>query len=168
MATTNSNAFPVYGQPFRVRLAFYDTATGLLYTGGLASLVATVSKDDATAVAATNTPTESGMPGVVYLDLTATEMTAHGIVVYVTTTSPSIFAQAAEIVPLLLSESEGAAIDQPIVLFEGVLLDIMAAALNLNTLNGSTYTIYERDNSTVKLTGTYTQGTETAQRGKLG
>jgi len=167
MATTNSNAFPVYGQPFRVRLAFYDTATGLLYTSGLAGLAATISKDDASAVAATNTPTESGMPGVVYLDLTATEMTAHGIVVYVTTTSPSIFAQAAEIVPLVLTEAEGAALDQTIVLYEQVLLDVMAAALNLNTLNGSAYTIYKRD-ATPKLTGTYTQGTETAQRGKLG
>jgi hypothetical protein len=166
MAATDSTAFPVHGQPFRVRLAFYDPATGLLISGGLSGLAATISKDDGSAVATTNTPTESGMPGVVYLDLTATEMTASGVVVYVTSTNGSAFAQSTEIVPLRLTEQSGAALDQTQVLFEQVVLDIMAAAINLNTLSGSTYTIYKRDN-TSKLSGSYTQGTETAQRGKL-
>ena len=159
MAASNSTAFPVYGQPFRVRIAFYDPATGLLISGGLSGLAATISKDDGSSVATTNTPTESGMPGVVYLDLTATEMTANGVVVSVTTTSGSAFAQAAEIVPLRLTEATGAALDQSVVLFEGIVLDIMAAAINLNTLNGSNYTIYKRDN-TAKIAGTYTQGTD--------
>jgi len=167
MAATNCTAFPVHGQAFRARLNVYNSTSGLLITSGLTGLSAVISKDDGTSVAATNTPTESGMPGVVYLDLTATEMTANGIVIYLTASNSNSFAPVLEIAPLALAESTGAALDKPIVLFEGIVLDIMAAALNMNTLNGSAYTIFERDNATTKLSGTYTQGTETALRSKL-
>ena len=167
MSATNCTAFPIKGQALRVRLSVYSSLTGLLITSGLTGLSAKIAKDDAAAVATTNNPVESGMPGVVYLDLTATEMNANGVCVYLTATNTNAFSPVVEIAPLNLTESTGAALDQSQVLFEQVVLDIMAAAINLNSLNSSVYTIYKRDSSTPKISGTYTQGSESATRSKL-
>ena len=167
MAAINSTAFPVKGQAFRARLGVYNVTTGLLITGGLTGLSAKISKDDGSAVSTTNAAVESGLQGVVYIDLTATEMNANGIVIYLTATNTNAYSPVLEIAPVDISEATGAALDQAIIKPEQVWLDISAAAINLNTLNSSINTIYKRDSATTKLAGTYSQGSDSATRSKL-
>ena len=167
MSATNCIALPVKGQAFRARLRVYNSTTGLLITGGLTGLSLKIAKDDGSAVSTTNAPVESGMPGVVYVDLTAIEMSANGIVLYLTATNTNAYSPVVEIAPYDMSEVTGAALDQAIIKPEQVWLDISAAALNLNSLNSSTNTIYKRDSATIKLSGSYSQGSDTATRSKL-
>lgn len=166
MSASNSTAFPVLGQALRIRFAVFNATSGLLVTGGLTGIAATISQNDGSAIATANSPVESGMPGVAYLDLTAAEMNADGIVVNLTVTNTNGFALPKEIVPLRLAEQTGAALDQTIILFEQVVLDIMACAINSGDFTGYNQQVNKR-NGVLKFQGTYNAAGGTSTRNNL-
>lgn len=85
MASTDARPVPIKAAAFRLYWMIDDSA-GARVTGGLSSLAGQVDKDAAGFGAITNTPTEIGTSGVVYLDLTAVEMNADAVNILITST----------------------------------------------------------------------------------
>ena len=144
MSTANATAFPVYGQAFRVKFGVYSSLTGLLITGGLTGLAALISKDDGANAATANAPVESGIPGTVYLDLTATEMTCTNALVYLTATNMNAFCKVASISPLQLGDMSGCSLDRTILLFEQIVRDSTEVLYNGGTYNGYNQVLLNR------------------------
>jgi hypothetical protein len=87
VAAGDAKAIAIYGALTRIVVPIFTT-TGTVVTGGLTGLAATRSIDEATAAATTNTPTEIATnSGVVYLDLTAAEMTCNCLFISITATN---------------------------------------------------------------------------------
>jgi len=167
MSAINSTAFPVYGQAFRARGAVYNASTGLPITGGLTGLAAVISKDDGASASTVNAPVESGIPGTFYLDLTAAEMTADGVVIYITATNTNAFSPVIEIVPLQLGSTTSVPWwEQPILLFEQIVLQNNTYLFGANSTVSGAQTVLNRDGS-VLATGTLQSSQNGTMRSQL-
>lgn len=98
MSAADAQPFPLYGVAYRVYFAIVDTS-GALVTGGLTGLAATISLDGAAHAATTNAPVEIGTSGTGYLDLTAAELTANGVLVIITVTNVTAVARVVLLLP---------------------------------------------------------------------
>lgn len=153
MSAANSTAFPIYGQAFRVRAVVYSATTGLPVSVGAGDISSVyVTKDDGSQVS-TSTFGFSGAPGVVWIDLTAAQMTANSIVVTVNPnqgTVPGAFSPLVEVVPLQVGiVGSGTWWEQAIVLFEQIAVQNNAYLFNGNTTNAGAQTVLNRDGSTL-------------------
>lgn len=89
MAASDASTFPVKGQAFRLSAALFDNTGALIAVmGGLAGLAAKVSIDGGTLTNSTNAATEApSVSGLVYLDLTTSEMNGNTVTVVLTCTN---------------------------------------------------------------------------------
>lgn len=89
MAASDASTFPVKGQAFRLSAALFDNTGALIAVmGGLAGLAAKVSIDGGTLTNSTNAATEApSVSGLVYLDLTTSEMNGNTVTVVFTCTN---------------------------------------------------------------------------------
>lgn len=167
MAATDSTAFPVKGQAFRLRFRINLLATGNPVTTGLADLAAEISQDDGAFAASDNAPVEIGTTGYGYIDLTADEMDCNGLIVAITTSTSGAVEFAKEIVPLHMDEFEGRYEDESVIRYEQQGADIHAFLWNENEHTGAEFKLYNR-NGSLKATATVNEGDLTAERGELG
>ena len=168
MAAANCTAYAIYGQAFRCHIELLDCTTGLPIAGlTTGNTTVVISKDDAASGAPAGSFSVSGMAGVIYVDLTAADMTADSILVYASSTQPNAFAPVLEIVPLRIGTVAGAAVDKTIVLFEQVVMDIMACCINAQFFNGGTAVVYERDGVTPKFSGSFNASDGNSTRSNL-
>ena len=166
MSAANSTAYPIYGQAFRARAVVYSTTTGLPVTiGSTSNLLVYITQDDGSAVSI-GTFGLSGQAGVVYIDLSAAQMTCHSLVIAVTCALPSSFSPIIEIVPLQIGiVGTGTWWEQAIQLYEQVAVQNNAYLFNANSTNAGAQTVLNRDGSTLA-TGTVAstqQGTTRSQ-----
>jgi hypothetical protein len=169
MSAANSTAFPIYGQAFRARAVVYSATTGLPISVGAGDITSVkISLDDG-AQSSVTTFGFSGAPGVMWIDLTAGQMTANSIVISVTPnvgTQPNAFSPLVEIVPLQVGiVGSGTWWEQAIVLFEQIAVQNNAYLFNANSTNAGAQTVLNRDGSTLA-TGTVAstqQGTTRSQ-----
>jgi hypothetical protein len=168
MSVANSTAFLVYGQAARVRFSVYSALTGIpVSIGSTSNLLITFSKDDgATYNPAGGQVGLSPTQGVFYIDLSASDMTCYSLMIQTDCSVSSSFCETVEIVPLRLTEQSGAALDQTIILFEQVVLDIMAAAINSGDFTGSLQQVNMR-NGALKFQGSYSANSGTSTRNNL-
>lgn len=166
MATTDSTAFPIYGQAFRFEGVIISASTLNPITGSLTLLQAQVSKNGGAFVNTTTNATEIGTSGYFNVDLSATEMTASSVLVRVTASNPGAVEFPQPIAPLMLSEFSGRADVQTPKRLEQYLHDIFCWVFDANVVNGPTYTLQKADGST-KVAGSVTQGDTVSTKGRL-
>lgn len=170
MAYTDTTIFPVKGQAFRIHFVIRSFLTGNPLLGALASLAAQVSKDGGSFVTTTNSPVLIDTSGYGYVDLTAAEMNAQGIVLRVSTTTTNAVEFCAELRPADLTETTGHWKDQSVQRLEQSLVLLSAFLTNLHTLTMSSEAIKARDNSTTIVSGSVTgltDGGATVTRTKM-
>src|SRR4051794_10857773 len=126
MATTDSSAFAVRGQPFRTSFKTISIATGNPIAA--TSLSAQISKDGGTFSSSGVTAAQIGSTGYGYVDLDATAMDANTILLRVTATGAVEFSK--EIVPLELTEPTGRYDTQAVHRLEQLLVQLYAALFN--------------------------------------
>jgi hypothetical protein len=162
MAATDATHFPVKGQAYRLTRVFTLVTTGKESSGALTSLAASVSLDQAAAVAATGTPTQVGTTGLVHLDLTAAEMTADTVVVRFTSALANTVDVVSVLCPVDLSEVAGRPDSAAVKKFERFVLSLYRRWFNKRSQNRSTgaFTQYLADESTVDVQGTVTQASD--------
>lgn len=167
MPAASHTAFAIYGQIFRVHFVIRSTATGNPLTGGLTVLAATISKDEGNLVATTNAPVEIQTSGQGYLELTAAEMTASGILVDISASNANAVVDVKSIHPMRMDSDIALRWDkQAVLLFEQMCMQGAAYALQKVTMGDSTGAIalYKRDGVTLWLSGTASDdGTSTTK-----
>jgi hypothetical protein len=130
MAATDCTAFAVYGQAYRCYLEFINSSTGLTFSGSLATLSCTLIKDGANPVAPTNAIAQVGTTGIVYLDLTAAEMSYNCTIVLPASTASDAICRPRPLVPLNLvntASTNGERFDQQTpVRFEQAIIDLLS------------------------------------------
>lgn len=168
MAATDATYFPVKNQAYRLTRVFTLVTTGKESSGSLTSLAATVSKDQGAAATATGTPTQVGTTGLVYLDLTATEMNADTVVIRFTSALANTVDVITVLTPVDLSEVVGRPDSASVKKMERFLLSLYRRWFNKRTQNRSTgaFTQYLADESTTDVSGTVSQASDTITVGE--
>jgi hypothetical protein len=152
MAAANSIPFPVYGQPYRAQFEVYNSTTGLLITTGTGTLAAVISKDNSANASTTNNPVEAPADsGYVYVDLTAAEMSANCVRVYLTSSTSDAVAVVQKFFPLMLQPGNGQALgsntwwEQSILRFERIIVETNAYQFAQNNTQAGAQEVYNTD-----------------------
>lgn len=163
MAASDSRTFPEKGVAQRVYGVFTLVTTGKESSGSLTALAATVSKDGGAYASCTNSPTQQGTTGIVYVDLTATEMNANQVIVKFASSLANTVDVIIPITPLEWASAAGRGNSR----FEQLLRKVFEYTCNLMSRSSSSVTLYCDDGSTTSLSGTVTEGDTTGTRGSM-
>lgn len=163
MAASDSRAFPEKGVAQRVYGVFTLVTTGKESSGALTALAASVSKDGGAYASCTNSPVQQGTTGIVYVDLTTTEMNANQVIVKFTSSLANAVDVIVPITPLEWASASGRGNSR----FEQLLRKVFEFCANLMTRSSSSMTVYCDDGTTASLTCTVTEGDTTGTRGAM-
>ena len=164
MAAGNALPFPLYGQAYRIPVAFRDTSGNLLtgWTGAAANAY----PDNGTGSTCTiaESPANSGIG---YIDLTATQMSCSMVTVVATITNANMTAYVAAIQVLNMQQFNGRWDAQSIQRLEQLFIDLyVGLALNGASQTGAAMVMNNPDGSS-HFSGTITENTTSAVRSKM-
>jgi hypothetical protein len=176
MSAPYATAFPVYASPFQFEATIYDMQSGNPEPGLAVSLfpainvVVHISLDNGTPI--TLLPvTEfklSGVPGTILITLSAAYMTAHSILVSVSSTIANTYSPIVSVRPLNLQSIAPVWQSQSPELFEQIGVQSNGYMFNqqIGNTTGQTQTVYNRDGS-ILATGTLEPTQTGTTRGQL-
>jgi hypothetical protein len=166
MASTDATPFAVKGQAYRVSLKVVNSTTANPITGGLTALASFVSKDGGAFAATTTTATEVDTSGRVVVDLSATEMNANMVIVYVTASNANAVYPDVTILTTDLTEPTGHARAASVLRLESFLVQTHMYHFNkiVRTIATGTISLYNYGATLVKTT--FARNTDAESVGK--
>jgi len=176
MSAPYVTAFPVYASPFQFEATIYDMQSGNPEAGLVVSVlpannvVVQISLDNGTPI--TLAPVAefklSGVPGTILITLSAAHMTAHSILVSVSSTITNTYSPIISIRPLNLQSIAPVWQSQSPELFEQIDAQANGYMFNqqIGNTTGQTQTVYNRDGS-ILATGTLVPTQTGTTRGQL-